>query len=50
MYCILKFCVHLAYKENQYKFRKHQKIKWLDKGLESQPLDSRFIALPIELN
>ena len=31
----LKFCVHLAYKRNQYEFRKHPKIKWLDGELQS---------------
>ena len=26
----LKFCVHLAYKGNQYEFRKHPKFEWFD--------------------
>ena len=41
-------CIWL-HKGNQNEFLKHPKTKWLDGGLEPQPLDCRSIALPLEL-
>ena len=46
---IRSFAYIWLHKENQYEFLKHPKIKWLDGGLEPQPLDCRSIALPLEL-
>ena len=33
------FCVHPAYKRNQYEFRNYPKIKWLNGELGDQNLD-----------
>ena len=46
---IQSFAYIWLYKGNQNEFLKHPKIELLDGGLEPLSLDSRSIALPLEL-